>query len=107
MDNQQNTPEELAALELYHQLANLSDETADRALLVTLRMPNGRYVGDVWLSKRDLEGLIDSSLGLAMMNTAHDQLDQMPTVLPEVDAEAVTDVVGGFEALLKAEGGDA
>ncbi|MFF7476651.1 hypothetical protein [Streptomyces sp. NPDC008092] len=97
MDNQQNTPEELAALELYHQLANLSDETADRALLLTLRMPNGRYVGDVWLSRQDVEGLTDSSLGLAMVKADH---GQQAEPLLDVDANDIADVIAEAESFL-------
>jgi hypothetical protein len=65
MDRHEHTPEELSALELYHQLINLSPDDGQRALLVTLRLPNGRYVGDVWLSKQDIDDLADASVGLA------------------------------------------
>lgn len=65
MDRHEHTPQELAALELYHQLANLSPDNGDRALMVTLRLPNGRYVGDVWLSKQDVEQLAEAAVGLA------------------------------------------
>ncbi|MET8571879.1 hypothetical protein [Streptomyces sp. NPDC004783] len=65
MERHENTPEELAALELYHQLANLSADNGDRSLMVTLRLPNGRYVGDVWLSKQDINDLSDACVGLA------------------------------------------
>ena len=37
----------------------------DRTVMVTLRLPNGRYVGDVWLSKQDVNDLADATVGLA------------------------------------------
>jgi hypothetical protein len=42
--------ENLRALELYHQLENLSPAGNGNALLVTVRFPNGQYVGAVRLS---------------------------------------------------------
>ncbi|MGW2739099.1 hypothetical protein ACWC4D_33480 [Streptomyces sp. NPDC001288] len=101
MDSHENTPEELAALELYHQLANLSDDNADRALMITLRMPNGRYVGDVWISKQDIEALTDSSLGLAMMRA--DRGDHTEPLL-DIDQQDVDDLLSEAEAFL-ADGG--
>lgn len=65
MQQPENTPEELAALELYHQLVNLSPDNGDRAIMITLRLPNGRYAGDVWLSKQDINDLSDACVGLA------------------------------------------
>ena len=65
MEKHENTPEELAALELYHQLLNLGPDNGDRTVMVTLRLPNGRYVGDVWLSKQDVNDLADATVGLA------------------------------------------
>ncbi len=64
MERHEHTPEELSALELYHQLLNFPDN-GDRALMVTLRLPNGRYVGDVWLSKQDIDDLSDACVGLS------------------------------------------
>jgi hypothetical protein len=67
MDHHEHTPEELAALELYHQLVNLGPDNGDRALMLTLRLPNGRYVGDVWLSTQEVQDLADASVGLAAL----------------------------------------
>jgi hypothetical protein len=64
---------ELAALELYHQLVNLSAAHDDNALMVTLRLPNGRYVGDVWLSAPDVESLTDASMGIGMIRAGAEQ----------------------------------
>ncbi|MFE6474634.1 hypothetical protein [Streptomyces rochei] len=79
MDRHEHTPEELAALELYHQLANISGDD-NRALMVTLRLPNGRYVGDVWLSKQDVADLSDACVGLAAVRDYTDA-----TQLPDPD----------------------
>lgn len=86
MSDQPN-PQEMAALELYHQLVNLSadHDRGDNALLVTLRLPNGRYVGDIWLSKQDVDDLADASVGLAAVR---DYQDTAPLPDPErVDME--------------------
>jgi hypothetical protein len=48
---------ELAVLALFHALLQLSPDDGDRAALVTLRLPNARLVGDVWLSERDTDRL--------------------------------------------------
>ncbi|MEV7034584.1 hypothetical protein AB0N99_30685 [Streptomyces sp. NPDC093272] len=54
-------PTEMAALELFHQLANLSPDDSDRSLIVSLRLPNGRHVGDVALSAADVTALSDAA----------------------------------------------
>lgn len=99
MDARENTPEELAALELYHQLANLSPDDGDRTLMVTLRMPNGRYVGDVWLSMRDVQDLADASVGLAAVRDHQDAVDSGEPLL-DVDADDVADLISETEAFL-------
>ncbi|QKW31500.1 hypothetical protein HUT11_35650 (plasmid) [Streptomyces seoulensis] len=99
MDRHQNTPEELAALELYHQLANLSPDNGDRALMVTLRLPNGRYVGDIWLSTQDVQDLADASVGLAAVRDYDDA-----TRLPDADTVDMTAALAALENL--ANGGD-
>ncbi|HEX5567109.1 MAG TPA: hypothetical protein VFY14_09340 [Streptomyces sp.] len=100
MDRHEHTPAELAALELYHQLANLSPDNGDRALLITLRMPNGRYVGDVWLSTQDVQDLADAGVGLAAVR---EYQDTAPVEL----ADDPTNVAAGIDALERlANGGD-
>lgn len=75
---------EMAALELYHQLINLSPD-ADRALMLTLRLPNGRYIGDVWLSRQDVTDLADASIGVAAIRDYMDS-DRLPAA-DSVDME--------------------
>lgn len=100
MAEHEHTPEELAALELYHQLVNLTPEIdrGDRALLVTLRLPDGRYVGDVWLSTQDVADLADASVGLAAVR----ECGPVPVGEPllDVDAADVNDLIAEAEAFL-------
>jgi hypothetical protein len=99
VDAHQNTPEELAAMELYHQLLNIGPDNGDRTVMVTLRLPNGRYVGDVWLSKQDVEALTDAAMGQAVMRD-HMEATQ-PEPLLDVDAADINDLVAETEAFLK------
>lgn len=98
-DNHEQQPnsQELAALELYHQLLNLSPDNGDRALMVTLRLPNGRYVGDLWLSTNDVNDLTDASVGLAAVR---EHVEASPLSIDERDINA--DKLGAeAEAFLK------
>jgi hypothetical protein len=99
VDAHQNTPEELAAMELYHQLLNIGPDNGDRAVMVTLRLPNGRYIGDVWLSKQDVENLTDASVGLAAVREHQDANTTEP--LLDIDAADINDLLAEAEAFLK------
>lgn len=92
--NEQPTSQELAALELYHQLVNLSPDNGDRALMATLRLPNGRYIGDVWLSTQDVQDLADASVGLAAVRDF-----QAAEQLPDADDQAVEQALTQLENL--------
>jgi hypothetical protein len=89
-DEQQPNEQGLAALELFHQLVNLSPDDGDRALMVTLRLPDGRYVGDVWLSKQDTQNLADACVGLAAVReyTEATQADTLPSQPGQADMNA-------------------
>jgi hypothetical protein len=94
-----SSPEYLPALELYHQLTNISPDNGERALLITLRLPNGRYIGDVWLSKQDVQDLADASVGLAAVRE-HEEATRLPDPNPaEMDAalQALEDLANGAE----------
>ncbi|NUS82692.1 MAG: hypothetical protein HOY75_08060 [Streptomyces sp.] len=108
-DDQQPSSQELAAMELYHQLLNLSDDDGDRALMVTLRLPSGRYVGDVWLSQKDVEDVADSLIERAIRRAdAAEGLipaEPLPICEDDLTAETVDDTIAEFEHLL-ANGGD-
>ena len=97
MSEHQPSAQELAAIELGHALANLGPDT-DRAVMVTLRMPNGRFVQDVWLSANDVQTLIDGALAIGELNACAALAGPEP--LPEVDGQTVTDVITQFEGLL-------
>jgi len=101
-NEQQPTSQELAALELYHQLLNLGPDNGDQALMVTLRLPSGRYIGDLWLSTTDVETAVDK---LIAVNIQRADLDDPPAdPLPQVDWKDVADVVHGFQELLSEDG---
>jgi len=119
-DDRTSASQEQAALELYHQLVNLSPDNGERALLLTLRLPNGRYVGDVWLSSTDVDQLIDGALTVAQHRIAYgdpeeaaapllmdeDDVDPWPPLTPDaITDDAVDDLAAEFEEFLKSEGG--
>ena len=93
------TPEELAAIELGHALANLGPDT-DHAVMVTLRLPNGQYVRDVWLSKKDTDALIDGALAIAAYRNCDD--DTTIPLLP-IDDTDVNEMVAALEDLANGE----
>ncbi|MFJ9420725.1 hypothetical protein [Streptomyces sp. NPDC101249] len=68
-------PREMAAMELYHQLVELSPENGERALIVSLRLSNGRHVGDVILSSEDVTALTDAA---RLKRIADDAIDLWP-----------------------------
>lgn len=94
MEKHEHTPEELAALELYHQLLNLGPDNGDRTVMVTLRLPNGRYVGDVWLSKQDVDDLADATVGLAAVRDY-----EHANPLPDADSTDVEQALTQLENL--------
>lgn len=104
-DEQQPSKEELAALELYHQLVNLSPDNGDRALMVTLRLPNGAYVGDVWLSTQDVERMADGAIAINAMAATDPAAAPLP-IDDTVTDDEMDDVMAGFEQLLNREGGE-
>lgn len=57
-------PDELAAMELFHQLLALSPAGHETALRLTVRLGNGRYVGDALLSEKDVAALNDTLVSL-------------------------------------------
>lgn len=77
---------DLLVFALYHALVATSPDDGDRAGMVTLRLADGRYVGDVWLSEPDLKRITGRVNG--------DESD-----LPSVDD--ADDVVRAAEAFLR------
>jgi hypothetical protein len=79
---------DLLVFALYHALVASSPDDGDRAGMVTLRLSDGRYVGDVWLSTPDLKRITGLVNG--------DGSD-----LPAVDDADADDVVRAAEAFLR------
>ncbi|MGW2520470.1 hypothetical protein ACWC09_26345 [Streptomyces sp. NPDC001617] len=116
------TSEELAAIELRHALAGMGPDT-DRALMVTLRLPDGTYVADIWLSTADVTALTDGALSMSLISHTERQLtysDIAAAPLPmdeddcdpwprlsqdDITDELVEDMAAEFVEFLKSEGG--
>jgi hypothetical protein len=97
-DTPQPTSKELAALELYHQLLNLSPDNGDRSVMVTLRMPNGRHIGDVWLSTQDVQTAADKLNEAAVQQADLDDPPAAPLPeLPEADAAEIAEMIGRLQ----------
>ncbi|CAL9648085.1 hypothetical protein [Streptomyces sp. enrichment culture] len=79
---------DLLVFALYHALVSMSPDDGDQAGMVTLRLSDGRYVGDVWLSTEDLKRITGRLNG--------DESD-----LPSVDDADADDVVRAAEAFLR------
>lgn len=95
MDNhEQPSKQELAALELYHQLVNLSPDNGDIALRLTLRLPNGAYVGDVLLSQGDVERLADAAMAMGFLSEAEPAAAPLP--VDEAEIAGIADEVQAF-----------
>lgn len=115
-DNRIPTPEELAAIELRCALTAMGPDT-DRALMLTLRLPDGTHAGDVWLSTTDVRALIDGAASMALVSGAEQQMaayddDADPAAAPLPLAEDdltdsdVDSVFSGFANLLGSEDGE-
>lgn len=114
----QHTTEELAAIELRHALAGMGPDT-DRALMVTLRLPDGTFVADIWLSTADVTALTDGALAMSLVAHTEHQLkfsDIAAGPLPidegglDVDGlnpADIADLTGRFDAILNDEDGQA
>lgn len=93
---------EAAAHALYQALKHMGPDT-DRALMATLRLPNGQYIGDVWLSTQDVQALSDGAVSIADYRNCSEEATRPPAL--DASDKAVANVLAGFEALLKSEGG--
>ena len=122
MEQRKLTEGELRLMAFYHQLAALSPDTNVAGRLLILR-PDGSCFANLSLSDRDLEAATDA---IASLNSAKRALENDtrpvaidveehfaqalaivngPGLLPEPTTGDVDDVVAGFEALLRGEGG--
>lgn len=102
-------PQELAEL-LLHQLQNL-DPDGVPALMVTLRLADGTYIGDARLSLPAEDGLVDAVISfsnyLDCTGGAEPASAPLPLAEDDLTDADVADVMAGFDALLNPEGGDA
>lgn len=58
------TPQEVRALALFCQLSNLSPDDGEVDAHLTLHLGNGKLMGKVYLSSRDMEALTDAVASL-------------------------------------------
>lgn len=94
--------EELQAIELCAQLAALSPEGDPTAVRVTLRLGNGRLVGEALLSGKAVEALTDSAISLnAYLGTGDDDFELVAQEA-RVDFEAAQTVTD-LEEWLRSE----
>lgn len=120
------TSEELAAIELGTALAGMGPDT-DRALMITLRLPDGTFVKDIWLSTTDVTALTDGAYAMSLVSGTEQQLAAYgqddtagPLLRDEDDVDpwprlkqnditdaAVEDLTAEVEEFLKSEGGQA
>lgn len=76
------TNEEMRALSLFQQLVALSPDDGETDLRVTIRLADGRFIGDVKLSRRDVEAATDA---LAAVNDyARAERDEMAALGAEM-----------------------
>lgn len=93
---------ELRASALHQNLMNLSPDDGKVAARVTVRLADGRYVGDVLLSPRDLEALNIALPSLA--DYARDMRDDTdpdltPAATEQLHPEALDDLEAYFASI--------
>ena len=108
-DDRNHVPEmdsrALAAHELFQQLLALSPGGHETALRLTVRLGDGRYVGDLLLSENDVAALNDALISLNAYRadleaeTAPTGDTTAPEVLPDIDSSDVTAMVNALENL--------
>lgn len=98
--------QEEAAQVLRQALAGIGPDT-DRALMMTLRLPDGTFIGDVWQSAQDVEELTIAATALGESHAAFN------TQLPPAAAEALPmsdeDIdrgIGQLEQWMQSQGED-
>lgn len=104
-------PDDLAALELFHQLAALSPADAETAAKITVRAANGRFVGDVLLSAKAIDALNDAttSLNAYIADGGEASAPEAVTVplmddVPELTDEEAAEFHDGIESFLRQDG---
>jgi hypothetical protein len=97
--------EELRAIELVAQLAALSPEGDPTSVRMTLRLGDGRLVGEALLSARAVEALTDDMVSLNAYQADMEEAGLTAVSLPPVDANDVTEMLQALENI--ANGGQA
>lgn len=107
MEDRELSNEDLRAIELLKQLQAISSEGAQTAIRVSLRMPDGAYVGDALLSAQAVEALTDSTINLnAYLETGVGDPHMTAGPLPVLDDDATEEFLSEIEAFLT-DGGQA
>ncbi|MFD3337405.1 hypothetical protein ACFWV1_32960 [Streptomyces sp. NPDC058700] len=70
MSDRELTPDEMHAAALLLQLQALSPKDAATAIRISLRMPDGTYLGDALLSRNAADALTDATLALVVYRDA-------------------------------------
>jgi len=98
--------QEEAAQVLRQALASSGPDT-DRALMMTLRLPDGTFIGDVWQSAQDVEELTIAATALGESHAAFNT--QLPPAAAEalpMSAEDIDRGIGQLEQWMRAQGED-
>lgn len=91
------TPQEIRALALFTQLANLSPDDAGQAdARITIRLGDGKFMGDVLLSARDMEALTDA---ITSLNRYARDLRDGDTATEQLHPDALADIEAHFAAI--------
>ncbi|MFB7359580.1 hypothetical protein [Streptomyces gardneri] len=98
MADREMTPEEMRAVELLMQLQALSPEDAPTAVRVSLRMPDGSYVGEALLSADAVDALNDSTLAMVAYRDT-----QAPFQSPQAEQAPVQTPAAAMDAMLVAD----
>lgn len=75
------TPDEMRAVELLMQLQALSPADAATAVRMSLRMPDGSYIGDALLSTNAVAALTDATLSMVAYRDAMPPADVIDPLL--------------------------
>ncbi|WP_448333458.1 hypothetical protein [Streptomyces sp. DSM 41534] len=96
------TPQEVRALALFTQLGNLSPDDGEVDVRITVRLGDGKFMGDVLLSARDVDALTDAIASLnAYKRDMRDETnpDLTPEAAEQLHPEALDDLEQHFASI--------